>query len=323
MGINVYSFLGRDRSGKVPAIPSVDSNCTRRSVLKWSGATLLGVLAGPAMSQGAVDSRTRPSTSRASRHEAAAAIPFAQLAEPLRSKIQSVVQNPTVYRRLPVQVIACHPDLYIFLVRYPEVIVNMWHLMGVTKVEIDRTGQYEYRAKDGAGTVSDVQLVYGTREKNVFLAEGYYDGPLTPGRVTGRCVLLLSSAYSKDAKKQDYVSNRLDVFVQLDNTGVEVLAKTLHPFLGRTADSNFRESTRFLGQVSQVCESNGPGVQQLCARLTAVDPAVRDRFAQLATRVNEEAAMRQMAHETTSGATTRLSDRPQTPVDNLQSGTLK
>ena len=87
-------------------------------------------------------------------------------------------QQPTIYRRMPIEVVPCDPELYVFLVRYPEIVVNMWQLMGVTKVKITRTGPYAYDTQDGAGTVSQVELVYGTREKHLFLAEGHYEGPL-------------------------------------------------------------------------------------------------------------------------------------------------
>ncbi len=295
----------RPQSSSWPA-DQRESGVERRTFLRRSGTALLGLLLSQGTLRAAkVASPERPSTSRASRREAIAAIPFDRLTPALRTRVKAVVDRPTIYRRLPIQVIECHPDLFVFLVRYPEVIVNMWQLMGVTKVEIKRTGPYKYRAKDGAGTISDVQLVYGTRDKHVFLAEGYYDGPLAPHRITGRCVLVLSSAYSKDAKQHSYVSGRLDVFVQLDNAGAEVLAKTLHPFLGRTADSNFRESMRFLSQLSQVCITNGPGVQRLCSRLTAVDPAVRQQFQQLTTRVNQDAVIQQMMSERPAEAASR------------------
>jgi hypothetical protein len=236
----------------------------------------------------------RPSTSRAAREAATREVPLSALHEPLRTKIQQIVVKPTIYRRMPVEVVTCDPDLYVFLVRYPEIVVNMWQLMGVTKVTIQRKGPYIYDAQDGAGTVSRVELVYGTRDKHLFLAEGFYEGPLLPRRVTGRCALLLTSAYSLDPQDQTYVSNRLDVFVQLDQAGAEIVAKTLHPIMGRTADTNFTETIRFLGQVSHVAESNGPGVQRLITRLTNVEPNVRDRFSQLATVLNQRSIMRAM-----------------------------
>lgn len=219
-------------------------------------------------------------------------MPIKSLPEPLHGKIQQIVGKPTIYRRLPVEVIPCDPDLYVFLVRYPEVIVNMWQLMGVTKVVIKRTGAYTYDAEDGAGTVSQVELVYGTKDKHLFMAEGYYEGPLLPRKVTGRCVLLLNSAFSHDAAQRAMVSTRLDVFVQLDNVGAEIVARTLHPLMGRTVDRNFAESSRFVGQLSHVTQSNGEGVQRMISRLNSIDPEVRTQFAQLTASINQRAVLR-------------------------------
>lgn len=237
----------------------------------------------------------RPSTSRASREEAIREIPFAHLDEATRTKVRHIVSDPTIYRRMPIEVVPCDPELYVFLVRYPEIVVNMWQLMGVTKVNIARTGSCAYDAQDGAGTVSKVQLLYATDEKHLFLAEGHYEGPLLPRRVTGRCVLLMQAGYSRDASAVNYVSNRLDAFVQLDNVGAELVAKTLHTLMGKTADSNFAETMKFVGQVCHVAETNGPGVQRLTTRLDQVEPNVRARFADIANTLNQRAIMREMA----------------------------
>jgi hypothetical protein len=140
-----------------------------------------------------------------------------------------------------------------------------------------------------------VQLVYGTDERHLFLAEGHYEGPLLPRRVTGRCALLMQAGYSRDADAVNYVSNRLDAFVQLDNVGAELVAKTLHPLMGKTADTNFAETMKFVGQVCHVAETNGPGVQRLTTRLEKVDPHVRTRFADIANTINQRAIMREMA----------------------------
>ncbi|MCU0962617.1 MAG: hypothetical protein MUF48_21180 [Pirellulaceae bacterium] len=245
---------------------------------------------------GGAELPNRFTASRKAREETIRELPLVSLQEPVRSRIEQVVTRPTIYRRMPVEVIRCDPELYVFLVRYPEVVINMWQLMGVTRVTIQRQGPYVYDAQDGAGTVSQVELVYGTRSQHLFLADGYYEGPLLPRRVTGRCVLLLSTGYTNDRQQHDYVANRLDVFLQLDNAGAEIVARTLHPLLGKTADSNFLEALRFVSQVSHVAETNGPGVQRLVTRLSNIEPTVRDRFAQLATTLHQRATMREMAN---------------------------
>ena len=54
-------------------------------------------------------------------------------------------------------------------------------------------------------------------------------------------------------------------------------------------------------------ESNGPGVQRLATRLTSIEPAVRQKFAELASEINHEAILRE-AHMTDSRTTGRLAD---------------
>jgi len=232
-----------------------------------------------------------------SRNEAINSIPFDQLTEQTQAKLWNVVSQPSIYRQLPVTVVESDPDMHVFLVRYPEVIVNMWQLMGVTKVQMQRNGDYTFQASDGAGTFCDVQLVYGDQNTHVYYAEGHYEGPLLRKLIRGNCVMVLKSEYSQTEDKKVYVTNRLDMFVQLDSLGAEILAKTLHPLVGKSADHNFTESTRFLSQVSQAAETRSDGLQQLAGRLNNVSEPVRDRFAQLATEVNHRAVLREAGQE--------------------------
>ena len=225
------------------------------------------------------------STDRASRQAAVQSIPFDRLHEQAQNKVWSIVAEPSLYRRLPVQTIESDPDLYLLLVRNPEIMVNMWQLMDVTKVTVQRTGPYTFNASDGNGTTTQIELLYGTPEFHVVYAEGIYQGPLLRRQIRGKCVLLLTSGYSRDPSMRTFVNGRMDVFVQIENTGAELLARTLTPLFGQSADTNFAESMKFVEQVSRVCERNGPGVQQLLPRLTNVDPNIRTQFGRTAETV--------------------------------------
>lgn len=264
----------------------------------WHGTLLAGVLlfglsglftTGPARAQARTGIANLEGQTR---REAIELIPFDQLTDEAQQKLREVVERPSIYRRLPVTVIQSDPDLYVFLIRYPEVVVNMWQLMGVTKVTVQRTGDYTFRASDGAGTVSKVELVYGDRERHVFYGEGAYDGPLLRRLVRGRCVLVLKSEYQQTMDQRTYITNQLDMFVQLDNVGAEILARTLHPLVGKASDHNFVESTQFLAQVSQAAETRGVKLQQLSRRLANIQPDVRSRFSEVAELVSQRASMR-------------------------------
>lgn len=221
--------------------------------------------------------------------EAVRAIPFDRMTDEAQGKLWKIVSQPSLYRRLPVTRVQADPDLYVFLVRHPEVVVNMWDLMGVTKVKIRRTGDFTFDASDGAGTASKVELIYGDKETHVMLAEGTYEGALFKRLIHGRCVLVLRSGYSRSPANDTEVTHQLDIFVQLDNVGAELIAKTLHPLVGQTADHNFVEATRFLGQVSQAAATRPSGIQQLAGRLTKVDPEVRAQFAAVSAEVYQRA----------------------------------
>jgi hypothetical protein len=240
--------------------------------------------------------RAKGSRSRADRNEAMRDIPYDRLTPAARQKISAVVDNHSLYRRMPTNVIDCDPRIYRFLVRYPEVVVNIWQLMGITKVTVDRVASYSLNAKDGVGTVTNIELVYGDQDTHLMYCEGHYDGPLFRRPLTGRCVLLLKSDYEKTAGDRWNISNRMDVFLQIDNVAVEALSRTLHPLFGRSADLNFVQSTAFLERISRTSKENSAGMYRLAQRLDAVRPSVREQFALLTQPQGRQATEKVAQH---------------------------
>lgn len=235
---------------------------------------------------------SQPDGSDQARMAAEQAIPFDKLKPDTRAKLLSVVDRPTLYRRLPIQSIDCDHELHVFLVRYPEVVVNIWQLMGITNIQAKRTAEFTVEGSDGAGTTSRINLVYGTPDLHLYYCEGSYEGPLFRRLLTGRSVLLLRSGYTFDRAKRPIVTNQLDVFLAVDNAGAELLAKTLHTTVGKTIDSNFTETTKFLTRVSDAAERNGPGMENLAAKLNNCNANVRKDFFDVSVGVGPRHAER-------------------------------
>src|SRR5688572_15722650 len=241
--------------GPVPAV------LPRRSLLMGGLAAVIGGALPQAPAQGA-----RPEeadTSAGAREDAIRTLPISELTGETRRKLMAVVERPSIYRRLPHKSIACDPALYMFLVRNPEVVVNIWQLMGVASMTADRIAPYLWKGNDGAGTTCDVELVYGSDDLHVIYSDGFYEGALLKHKITGRCVLVLRSGYAEHSDRKTYVASRLDLFVQFDNTGADAIARTLSPWVGKVADANFHESCIFASKLSQTAETNSPGVQRL------------------------------------------------------------
>ena len=93
---------------------------------------------------------------------------------------------------MPRHTMECDPQLYLFLIRNPEVVVNIWDVMGATQIEMQRTGPYTFNATDGAGTKSKVELAYGTNNLHIYFGDGLYEGSMLGQRVPGRAVLSIA-----------------------------------------------------------------------------------------------------------------------------------
>ena len=125
----------------------------------------------------ATEPLTSGSSSKHLRKQTINSLPYHQLNQQTKEKISDILQKPSIYRQLPVTSINADPDYFRFLVRYPEVIVNIWQLMGITKMSTERTGLYSLATNDGAGTICSLELVYGTDNLHIFYGTGTYEGP--------------------------------------------------------------------------------------------------------------------------------------------------
>ncbi len=245
------------------------------------------VCGGLVQSSYGTEQLTSGTNSRQAKQQALAAIPYGQLNQQSRAKISDVLEKPSIYRRLPITSIDVDPDYFIFLIRHPEVIVNIWQIMGVTKMTADRTGPFSLKTNDGVGAVSDVELIYGTNNLHIYYAAGTYSGPILKRKLNGRCVMVLRTEYLRGPDGSPQTKNSLDVFLRVENATVSLIAKTLNPLVGSTADHNFVESLNFLQRLNETTEKNGVGDQRMAGRLTKLTKQVRNDFVKVAGLVYE------------------------------------
>jgi hypothetical protein len=240
---------------------------------------------------------SKASSSRATRDEAAQSIPLGRIPPAMRARVAAVVNNPSIFRRLPVASIECDPDLYLLLVRNPEIVIDIWQLMGITNMSLTRTGPDRFLAADGQGTSGTLEFAYRSADMHVIYSTGIYDGSLSPAKIRGESVVVLKTEYLRGPSGRIRISSRLDVFLHLDNVGIEWIAKTLQPLLGKTADHNFAETASFVASLSHTAEANPAGVARLSNRLARVDAATRQRLAELSEQASDRAESARSAAE--------------------------
>lgn len=243
----------------------------------------------PARTRAPSDS-PKVSTGRAVQHSAIQAIPLDKLDPASRAKVATVISNVSLFRRLPIEVFPCDPQLYLFLLEHPDVVVNIWQVLGISRLSMQQTGPAEFRLADDAGTTGTVQLLYRDQNTHVAYAEGSYRGPLFGKPIHGRVLIVLKSGYIGRSGGRYYVTSRLDAFTQIDELGAEIITKTIQPLVGKAADANFSQTAAFVSTLSRTAEVNRNGMQRLARKLSQVQPEVRDQFAQIADQIAQKAA---------------------------------
>ncbi|MBT3891200.1 MAG: hypothetical protein HN617_10690 [Planctomycetaceae bacterium] len=268
--------------------------CHRRAsiyaILKFGvGLIIAGCLLSTSTLQAQVlpNEPLQPSAQEQAEHS----IPWDKLTATAKTKLRSVISDTTVFHRLKKQQFKCDPSVYIHLVRHPEILTNIWELMGVTQLRIERTAPFSIRIHDGQYTKTKLELVYGTPNLHVFHCEGSYKGTIIPTVSTGRAIIIIRSKYDTaeaalPATQVLTVKHQMDIFLQIDNAADQLLVKTLSYFFMKTADANFSETTQFIGQIDKIVRDNPAGMARLADRLTRVQPAIRQQFGVLVRNAN-------------------------------------
>jgi hypothetical protein len=255
--------------------------------------------------------RSDASTSAAARDEARRAIALAKVDPAHRQAVSDVLADPSIFRRLPTNVIDCRPELFTFIVQNPDVLVAIWRQLGVSGVELTRTGENTFRLSDGAGTTGKMTIVEqncdaAAQNRVVMYVEGVYEGKPFNKPIAAQCVLVLRSGSTTETNGRVYVATRLDSFVKLDRASIELVAKAVHPFVGQTADRNFADSLTFVSNLSFTAEKRPETIEKLAGELTGVEVRSKQELARL-SHVCAEA-----------GRVWRLSRATQTSADRIR-----
>lgn len=240
-------------------------------------------------------------SSRAARQDAVKSVPWDQLDERSTDQVHRVLDDVAIYRRLATQSIECDYGLYRHLVENPDLIVRMWEALGISSVALERQANGTFLANDGEGTRGRVEVLYASPEMHVVYAAGKYEGPMFHRPVRGQSVLILRSHYFPDSPESQRIQCQLDVFVRLEHAGVEMLAKTFQPLVGRVADHNFKETTAFMASLSYTAAVNPPKVARITGRIDRVPAAAKAQLIQQCDRISVEASLARNGAASTPG----------------------
>jgi hypothetical protein len=230
-------------------------------------------------------------SSQAARRQAAAAVPLDRLAASERRACEKCLHASTLHRRLPPATVSCDAAFLDFVLERPEVLVDVWRVLGISRLAIDPTGPGRWRLADGYGTVGSVRLVHRERRAEgglvVYLGRGGYAGSLAPHELTGSCVVIVRHAPAGvDAAGRERHEVRIDAFLDVDGIGLELVARALQPLIVHSAAANLREIALFVSQFAVAAERNPAAVARLAARMSRTSPDDRRTLVTLAAGID-------------------------------------
>jgi hypothetical protein len=255
------------------------------------GFLIVAWLAGPVSA--APPSTTADAQGHADRRQAAAMVPLDRLATAEREACEKCLRASTLYRRLPPATVACDAEFLDFVLARPEVIVDVWRVLGISRLSLDPTGPARWRLADGYGTVGSVRLVHWKRQGDgglfVYLGQGGYSGALTPQPLTGSCVVIVRHApVAIDAHGGARHEVRIDAFLDVDGLGLELVTRALQPLIVHSAAANLREIAVFVSQFARAAERNPAAVARLTSRMSRTSPEDRRTLVALAAGIKAE-----------------------------------
>lgn len=234
------------------------------------------------------------SSSREAKRQAIESLPLDRMAAPTRQAVERALRQTTLYRRLPVQTFACDAALLEFALVHPEAIVDVWRVLGISRLTLDPAGPQQWRLSDGYGTVGAVRLVHRERQGGgslfVYHGRGGYSGSLAPKPLTGGCLILVRHhPEPPGADGRGHQTVQIDAFLDVDGMGLELVTRTLQPLIVRSAAMNLAEVCIFMETLSTAAERNPSGVVRLTDRLARTDPEHRATFAGIARAAGRNA----------------------------------
>ena len=205
-------------------------------------------------------------------------LPWNELPPAAQAKIRGVVSGSPLFHRMPQQKVHVDPEIHQFLLRHPDVVIGFWEQLGATQLSLREVRENHYALRETGGTVAAVEVLHRTSEICIVYARGEYRGPLLAKAYQGNVVLVLRTQYTRDEMNEPMIVCDLDAFIQINNVGVDMLAKLFFASLAKVADSNFEITMSFISQVSRAASRTPDIVKDTAEEITSVRQEVYAEF---------------------------------------------
>jgi hypothetical protein len=238
-------------------------------------------------------------SSRRVRGDAIEELDLQRLPRPNQQLVQGVIDEVSLFRRLPSFRCEVDPLVYDYFIHHPDVAVAIWRTMGISELAMSRTGDWSYSMDTSDGTTGTIRVLYRSRESCLILCDGMFKSPLLQAPVAARSVMHVRTRFSTDQTGRTFATQHADMFVSFPSQKIETVAKLISPVSNVIVDRNFQEISLFV-HVMWLAMGRQPGwVEQIAGQLEGVSEPQRSDLIKLTAKVyvDTQTALRRRSGE--------------------------
>ncbi len=185
-------------------------------------------------------------SSRHVRRAAISSFPFQLMAPQARASAHQILDDLSLYRRLPTIELESDRRCYEYFTNHPDVAVSIWRAMEISRVQMKRESATLFDTDTQDGTLGTVRVLLNTSEHYVVTCHGEFKSPAIKKPVRAMAMMHLKPTFRKNGT----VEHQLDLYVSFPSHAVEAIARLISPVSNRIADRNFEEISLFVEMMS-------------------------------------------------------------------------
>ncbi|MCB9954195.1 MAG: hypothetical protein H6824_24730 [Planctomycetaceae bacterium] len=249
-------------------------------------------------------------SSRWTRNKAVDELPLAQLSSDEQLAAAEVLDEISLYRRLPTIKLQADSRVYSYFTENPDVAISIWRAMQISQVKMNRLDQESFTIDTGDGTIGNVRVLHQSDKSHLILCDGDFQSPALKRPLKAKALMHLQPQFNVTPDGQSEIVHTLDLFVSFPSQTVETVARLISPVSNHVADRNFEEVSLFI-EMMDVAMSKQPGwVEQTAYRLDCVDPKTPDELLKVTAEVYVESQKRGLRHPVMPEADAESATRP-------------
>lgn len=180
-------------------------------------------------------------------------LPLEQFAGPHGARTKEILERPLVYRRGPIEVIACQPELLEYLVDHPAVAADYWKRLGLEVSEVESIPD-GFRCRDGKRSSVSFHVVFASEELRVLYCIGEAKQPLLPAPLRAELVIVQRFRIARRADGRCYLVQQLEGFASAKGPALKAAMKLGKSVSQQVVDQCLQEMTIYFTVISRVME---------------------------------------------------------------------